>query len=488
MDKPDVDFIEGLSPAISIDQKSASRNPRSTVGTITEIYDYLRLLYARIGMPHCPNCGRVITRQTPQQIVDRVLAAARGHPVPGARAGRARPQGRVRGAARGAGAAGLHPGPDRRRASSSSASCATERQAPGALREAHHRGRRRPPRPPRRASSAASPTRSRPRCAWPRASPRSRSCPRGRARTPSARRSRSPSTSRARTAACRSTSSRRGTSRSTRRTARASAATASAPASRSTPSSSSPTTTCSIADGAIAPWSGFRSQYFERRARRGRRRVRLLGRHAVEEAAEEGRSRSCCYGTGKTVGERVATGTATAASARTPRSFEGVVPWLERRHTESESDRAREQIEGYMREVPCPACGGARLRPASLAVTIGGTNIYEVGELSIREGGRVPRRARAVRARPHDRRAGAEGGQRAAALPARRRPRLPDRSTARRPRSPAARRSASGSRRRSAAASSACSTCSTSRRSGCTSATTSGSSTRWCGCATSATP
>ena len=72
MDKPDVDFIEGLSPAISIDQKSASRNPRSTVGTVTEIYDYLRLLYARIGQPHCPNCGRLVTRQSPQQIVDRL--------------------------------------------------------------------------------------------------------------------------------------------------------------------------------------------------------------------------------------------------------------------------------------------------------------------------------------------------------------------------------------------------------------------------------
>src|SRR4249920_2085245 len=78
MDKPDVDIIEGLSPAISIDQKSASRNPRSTVGTITEIYDYLRLLYARIGIPHCPKCGRVITRQTPQQIVDRVLQLPEG--------------------------------------------------------------------------------------------------------------------------------------------------------------------------------------------------------------------------------------------------------------------------------------------------------------------------------------------------------------------------------------------------------------------------
>src|SRR6187402_585488 len=68
MDKPDVDFIEGLSPAISIDQKSASRNPRSTVGTITEVYDYLRLLFARAGRAHCPTCGEPIAKQTPQQI------------------------------------------------------------------------------------------------------------------------------------------------------------------------------------------------------------------------------------------------------------------------------------------------------------------------------------------------------------------------------------------------------------------------------------
>ena len=78
MDKPDVDFIDGLSPAVSIDQKSASRNPRSTVGTITEVYDYLRLLYARIGKPHCPICGRPIARQAPQQIVDRVLELEEG--------------------------------------------------------------------------------------------------------------------------------------------------------------------------------------------------------------------------------------------------------------------------------------------------------------------------------------------------------------------------------------------------------------------------
>lgn len=77
MDKPDVDFIEGLSPAISIDQKSASRNPRSTVGTVTEVYDYLRLLYARIGVPHDPETGEELVRQTPQQIVDKILELPR---------------------------------------------------------------------------------------------------------------------------------------------------------------------------------------------------------------------------------------------------------------------------------------------------------------------------------------------------------------------------------------------------------------------------
>src|SRR5579884_490430 len=74
MEKPDVDQIDGLSPAISIDQKSTSRNPRSTVATVTEIYDYLRLLFARIGIPHCPICGKPVTRQTTQNIVDQIAA------------------------------------------------------------------------------------------------------------------------------------------------------------------------------------------------------------------------------------------------------------------------------------------------------------------------------------------------------------------------------------------------------------------------------
>lgn len=78
MEKPDVDSIEGLSPAISIDQKTTSKNPRSTVGTVTEIYDYLRLLYARIGIPHCPVCGRVISKQSIDQMVDNVMALPEG--------------------------------------------------------------------------------------------------------------------------------------------------------------------------------------------------------------------------------------------------------------------------------------------------------------------------------------------------------------------------------------------------------------------------
>ena len=78
MEKPDIDSIDGLSPAISIDQKTTARNPRSTVGTVTEIYDYLRLLYARIGVPHCPKCGREIKQQTIDQMVDQVMTLPEG--------------------------------------------------------------------------------------------------------------------------------------------------------------------------------------------------------------------------------------------------------------------------------------------------------------------------------------------------------------------------------------------------------------------------
>src|SRR5512136_1178231 len=81
MNKPDVDSIEGLSPAISIDQKTTSRNPRSTVGTVTEIYDYLRLMFARIGRPHCPQCGREIAQQTVEQMVDQIMVLPEGSKI-----------------------------------------------------------------------------------------------------------------------------------------------------------------------------------------------------------------------------------------------------------------------------------------------------------------------------------------------------------------------------------------------------------------------
>ena len=95
MDKPDVEYIAGLSPAISIDQKGASHNPRSTVGTVTEIYDYLRLLFARVGHPHCPKCHRPIQQQSSEQIIDAVLRDARGRADHGPGAAGREPQRRV---------------------------------------------------------------------------------------------------------------------------------------------------------------------------------------------------------------------------------------------------------------------------------------------------------------------------------------------------------------------------------------------------------
>ena len=150
MEKPDVDSIDGLSPAISIDQKTTSRNPRSTVGTVTEIYDYLRLLYARVGRPHCPICGRPIAGQSIDSIVEQILALPEGTrftvnaPVVRDR------KGEYRDAVRGAPQRGLHARQGRRRA-------APARGAADARQEvqAHDRGRRRPARDEGRPAAAA---------------------------------------------------------------------------------------------------------------------------------------------------------------------------------------------------------------------------------------------------------------------------------------------------------------------------------------------
>jgi len=377
MDKPDVDFIEGLSPAISIDQKSASRNPRSTVGTITEVYDYLRLLYARIGIPHCPECGREITRQTPQQIVDRVLELPQGSrfqvlaPVVRGRKGeyegllgelagqgftRARIDGEVHELSdstrerlaryeqhtievvvdRLVRRAGI----ERRLTDSLETAL---RLAEG-VAEIEIVAREDDTAEPELLTFSEHLACTHCGLSFEELAPRNFSfnSPYG---------------------AC-----ERCDGLGTRFEV--------------DPELVVPDDEVSLDDGAVAPWSGFRGEYFNRvlaavaeatgfstattwrRLRKGDRKVVLYGAGSkqvlVQYKNRYGRRRS--YHT----------------------RFEGVIPWLERRHSEVESDRTREQIEGYMRLVPCPACGGARLRPASLAVTIGGCSIAEIGELSIR--------------------------------------------------------------------------------------------------------
>jgi excinuclease ABC subunit A len=384
MDKPDVDFIEGLSPAISIDQKSASRNPRSTVGTITEVYDYLRLLYARIGVPHCPNCGRVITRQTPQQIVDRVLHLPDGTrfqvlaPVVRGRKGqyegllaelagqgftRARIDGEVLELADVVGSGAEKPRLARyeqhtiemvvdrlvrragieRRLTDSLETALRLAEGVAEVEIVPRDEDRKPGEEPEILTFSEHLACTHCGLSFEELAPRNFSfnSPYG---------------------AC-----DRCDGLGTRFEV--------------DPELVVNDDDLSIAEGAIAPWSGFRSQYFDR----------VLGAIADEfgfsidapwRKLRKRDKQAVLYGSGSTeiqVSYRNRYGRRRSYKTR----FEGVIPWLERRHSDSETDRAREQIEGYMREVPCPACGGARLRPASLAVTINDKNIFEVGELSI---------------------------------------------------------------------------------------------------------
>jgi excinuclease ABC subunit A len=375
MDKPDVDFIEGLSPAISIDQKSASRNPRSTVGTITEVYDYLRLLYARIGVPHCPFDGSVVTRQTPQQIVDRVLQLPDGTrfqvlaPIVRGRKGtyetlladlatqgfaRARVDGDVIELTDKTDLARYEQhtievivdrlvrrdGIERRLTDSLEtalklAEGIAEVEIVG--RDGELEGE----------TLTFSQHLACPACgrSYEELAPRNFSfnSPYG---------------------AC-ETCDGLGTTYEV------------------DPELIVPNPDLSLAEGAIAPWAGGRSQYYSR---------------LVESAAEDNdipldkpwskltpkQRKLVLYGTGVdrvVVKFRNRYGRVRSYSA----NYEGAVPWLQRRHTESESDAVREQIEGYMREVPCRACNGARLKPLSLAVTIDGRNIAELCGLSIGE-------------------------------------------------------------------------------------------------------
>jgi excinuclease ABC subunit A len=380
MDKPDVDFIDGLSPAVSIDQKSASRNPRSTVGTITEVYDYLRLLYARIGKPHCPICGRPIARQSPQQIVDRVLELEEGTrfqvlaPVVRGRKGeygellrelqikgysRARVDGvivRLEEALGGQLPAlkkyekhDIEAIVDRlavkdtaRRRLTDSVETALGLSGGVVVLDFIDLPENDPHRERMYSEHLA--------CLYDDLSfdelePRSFSfnspwgaCP-----------------------DCTGLGTKLEVD----------------------PELIVPDESRSLEEGAIAPWSGGHiSDYFVRL-------IQALGetlgfRMDTPWAKLPAKARQALlHGYDLQVHVRYKNRYGRERSYYT--TFEGVIPWVERRHAEAESDSSREKFAGYMREVPCPSCRGARLKPVSLAVTVDGRSIAELCALPVGE-------------------------------------------------------------------------------------------------------
>ncbi|MDR3201807.1 MAG: excinuclease ABC subunit UvrA, partial [Bifidobacteriaceae bacterium] len=373
MDKPDVDFIEGLSPAVSIDQKSTNRNPRSTVGTITEVYDYLRLLFARSGTQHCPQCGQLVISQTPQQIVDRLLELDQGTrfrllaPVIRGRKGeytelfrelqsrgfaRARVDGET---------VELSDPPvlekklkhsidvivDRLVARDSARrrltdSVETALEVGGGLAVAEFVD-----------MPAAHPDRER------RFSEK-RSCPNDH---PLALEEIEPRTFsfNAPYGACPEC-----TGIGTRLEV--------------DPELVVPDQEASLADGAIAPWASGSAEYFQR----------VLSALAADlgfsmnvpwRALPERARQAVLYGKDHKVHVRYRNRWGRERSYST--GFEGVIPFVERRHSETESDWSRDRFEGYMRQIPCPVCDGARLKPEVLAVTVGGKSIADVCRLPI---------------------------------------------------------------------------------------------------------
>ena len=386
MDKPDVDFIEGLSPAISIDQKSGSRNPRSTVGTITEIYDYLRLLYARIGVPHCPTCGRAITRQTPQQIVDRVLKLPDGTRfqvlAPVVRGRKGEYEGMLKELA--------GQGFTRARIDGETVELADALRERLARYENHtieivvDRLVRRAGIERRLTDSLETALRLAEGVA-------EVEIVKGKTGKDTldlegAEEDQAEILTFSEHLAC--THCGLSFDELAPRNFSFNSPYGACPACvglgtrfQVDPELVVPDEDLSIDTGAIAPWSGFRGEYFNR----------VLGAVAREydfktstpwKKMKAAHKKVVLYGTGAkqvTISYKNRYGRQRSYTTR----FEGAITWLVRRHQEAESDRSREIIEGYMREVPCPECGGARLKPESLAVKIDGRNIHEIGDMSI---------------------------------------------------------------------------------------------------------
>ena len=378
MDKPDVDFIEGLSPAISIDQKSASRNPRSTVGTVTEVYDYLRLLYARIGIPHDPETGEELVRQTPQQIVDKVLklpAETRFQvlaPVVRGRKGTYETllsdlaqQGFARAIVDG----GLlelseQNELDLARYETHNIQVVVDRLV---LREGIER---------RLTDSIETALSLTGGIAEIQIVPREGEGP-------------------VETIVFSQHLSRPSDGKSFEELA---------PRNFSFNSPYGACTHCdglgtvfevdaqlvvpdpdaTIAEGAITPWAAGRTRYYSRMVESVCKAYGIPTDQPWHELTDKQREILLLA---KGVKDRVQVryknryGRTRVYQAK----FEGVVPYLMRRHSESESDAARNTIEGYMRQVPCRECDGSRLNPLSLAVTINDLTIHDLCALSIAE-------------------------------------------------------------------------------------------------------
>ncbi|PKQ26230.1 MAG: excinuclease ABC subunit A [Actinobacteria bacterium HGW-Actinobacteria-4] len=369
MDKPDVDFIEGLSPAVSIDQKSTNRNPRSTVGTITEVYDYLRLLYARVGTQHCPTCGERIQAQTPQQIVDSVLNLPEGTryqvlaPMVRGRKGEyqdvfeeLQQQGFARARVDGE-TVQLSDPPVLEKKLKHTIEVVVDRlvardgvrqrlsdSVETALKLADGLVVIDPVDsdiPARRYSEK-------------------RACPNDHLLTLEEMEPRTFSFN-APYGAC-SECSGIGVRLEV------------------DPDLVIPDPDASLRAGAVAPWANMASEYF------GRMLEALsedLGFDMDAPWSSLPTEIQQSVLVGKDYEVHVKFRNRYGRERQYTTGFEGVITWLERLHSQTESDWSREKYEAFMREVPCAACHGARLKPEVLAVLIGGKSIAEVCELSI---------------------------------------------------------------------------------------------------------
>ena len=379
VDKPDVDVIEGLSPAISIDQKSASRNPRSTVGTVTEIYDFLRLLYARAGTPHDPETGEALVRQTPQQIVDRILQLDEGTrfqviapivrgrkgtyeqvftDLAGQGFGRVRVDGETY---------DLPVQLELARYEQHTIEVIVDRLV---LREGIDR---------RLTDSMETALRLAEGVAQIELMP-AKDAPEG---TESELLTFSEKLARPSDGKSFEELAPRNFSFNTPYGA-CPACDGLGTIFEVDPELVVPDDELSVAEGALAPWASGHAKYFHRLLESVCEEYDIDDSVPFAKLAKKER-KLLLYGIGDS--ERIAVkfknryGRTRNYSAK----YEGVIPYLKRRHAEAESDAARDAIEGYMRLVPCATCKGARLNPLALAVTIDELNIFELCSLSIAE-------------------------------------------------------------------------------------------------------